>query len=108
LRPVRKLAIPQAGQKCRDRVAQLLKIDLASAHDRRCIRIVSQSKQKVSLRGIWMTPLFGDGERPVQRLVQALGKDGHGGGRAVVIPYDGHGNLHTFAAELAGAAEGAE
>jgi hypothetical protein len=59
-------------------VAQPLKIDLASAHDRRCIGIVSQSKQKVSLRGIWVTPLFGDGERPVQRLVQALGKDGHG------------------------------
>ena len=57
--------------------AQLVEIDVTGAHHGGGVLIVDQRQQKVFKRRIFMVPLVGEGERPVQRLLKAARKRWH-------------------------------
>src|SRR5262245_7080440 len=64
-------------QRHRYNATQLLKINVARAHYRRCVGIVSQRKQKVLGRRAVATP--GDSQCAVDRLMKIWGEGGHPG-----------------------------
>ena len=57
--------------------AQLVEVDIAGAHHRRGVLIVDQRQQQVFQGRIFVMPLIGDGERPVERLLETARKRWH-------------------------------
>ena len=57
--------------------AQLVEVDIAGAHHRRGVLIVDQRQQQMFQRRIFVMPLIGDGERPVERLFEAARESRH-------------------------------
>ncbi len=77
--PVRHQAF-QLGFDVRHEIAaKLVEIDIARAHDRGGVLIVDQRQQEVLERRVFMVPLIGKRQRPVERLLEAAGKSGHYG-----------------------------
>ncbi len=68
----------QFGFEIGDQVAaQLVEIDIARAHHGRGVLIVDQRQQQVFQRRIFVMPLIGDGERPVERLLETARERWH-------------------------------
>ena len=57
--------------------AQLVEIDIAGPHHRRGVLIVDQRQQQVFQGRIFVVPLIGDGERPVERLLETARERWH-------------------------------
>ena len=57
--------------------AQLVEIDVAGAQYRRSVLIVDQRQKKMLERRVFVMPLVGESERPVQRLLETTGEGGH-------------------------------
>ena len=57
--------------------AQLVEIDIAGAHHRRGVLIVDQRQQQMFQGRIFVVPLIGDGERPVERLLETARERWH-------------------------------
>ena len=57
--------------------AQLVEIDIAGAHHGGGVLVVDQRQQQVLEGGIFMVPLVGEGERPVQGLFEAARESWH-------------------------------
>ena len=57
--------------------AQLVEIDIAGAHHRRGVLIVDQRQQQMLQGRIFVMPLIGEGERPVERLLEAAREGWH-------------------------------
>ena len=68
-----ELAVDIFGQVA----AQPLDIDVAGAHDGDGVLVVGQRQQQMLERRIFMMPLVGDGERPVERLLETAREGWH-------------------------------
>ncbi|MNE13814.1 hypothetical protein D3C80_1066640 [compost metagenome] len=60
-------------------LAQVFKVDVTSAHDRRRVRVINQREKQMFERGIFMMPLVGEGQCLMQRLFKTRRKCGHVG-----------------------------
>ena len=70
----------QLGFDVRHQIAaKLVEVDVAGPHDRGGVLIVDQRQQQVLERRVFMVPLIGKRQRPVERLLEAAGKSGHYG-----------------------------
>ena len=68
----------QLGFQIGDQAApQLVEIDIAGAHHRRGVGIVDQRQQQMLERRIFVVPLIGERERPVQGLFEAAREGWH-------------------------------
>ena len=68
----------QFGFEIGDQAApQLVEIDIAGAHHRGGVLVVDQRQQQMLKRRIFMVPLIGEGERPVERLLEAARERWH-------------------------------
>ena len=56
---------------------QLVEIDIAGAHHRRGVLIVDQRQQQMFERRVFVVPLVGERERPVERLLEAAREGWH-------------------------------
>ena len=57
--------------------AQLVEVDIAGAHHRGGVLIVDQRQQQMLQRRVFVVPLIGEGERPVERLFEAAREGWH-------------------------------
>ena len=56
---------------------ELVEIDIAGAHHRGRVLILDQREQQMFERGVFVVPLVGERERPVERLFEAARKSWH-------------------------------
>ena len=68
----------QFGFQISDQAApQLVEIDIAGTHHRGGVLIVDQRQQQMLEGRVFMVPLIGEGERPVERLIKAARERWH-------------------------------
>ncbi len=63
--------------------AQRADIDIAGAHHRGSVLVVGERQQQMFQRGVFVMPLIGDRQRPVQGLLETAGECRH----AALIPF---------------------
>jgi len=56
---------------------QAVDIDAAGLEHRRRVLVFRHRQQKMLERGVFVPPLAGEGERPVERFLEVLGQHGH-------------------------------
>ena len=74
---IRDQVLELAFQVSHEAAAQLLQIDIAGAHHRGRVLVVHERQQQVLERCVFVTPLIGEGQGTMERLLEAARESGH-------------------------------